>query len=770
LSPLRILLVDDQEPVRRGLRSLLSSRTDWLVCGEAVDGLEAVEKAKTLRPNVVLMDISMPRMNGLEATRIIRQEVPESQVILISQNDPTIVDQQAAKMDVRGYVVKADLSRDLLPAIDRLVGRRGEESSNPDGNKLSSVSHGLGFTKSAPLRKGGENIIDSAVFQMGSAADTPLPDGEVSLESILCTEELHRRPSRPPDHEKENRALVALAQALADSPGTILQTLADTILEVFQADSAGLSLLTTHDGGKRFYWPAIAGRWNPHIGGGTPRNFGPCGDVLDRNIPLLFRHFERRYTYFQPITPPAEECLLVPFYVEGKAVGTIWAIAHDDRRKFDAEDERLLSSLGKFASSAYQIHGALESLELQEAERKSADRVTGLLAAIVDSSDDAIVSKSLDGFVTSWNKSAERLFGYTAEEAVGQHITLIVPADRRHEESTILEQLKRGKRVDHFETVRMHKDGKMLDVSLTISPVKDAAGSVVGASKVARDITERKRTERALNESEERLRTLADGLETQVRVRTQELEKRNTEVLQQSEQLRELSNRLLQTQDDERRRIARELHDSAGQIVTALGLNLASITHHLGQDPLIGKAVEESRELIQQLSKEIRTMSYLLHPPLLDENGLLEAIRWYMQGLTERSGLNIELTISENFGRLAGEIELAVFRIVQECLTNIHRHSASKTATIRLSRTAESVSLQIQDEGKGISAEMLARIQAQRSGVGITGIRERVRHFRGVMDIQSSGRGTKISVTFPILMSATSEPKEILQQSTAATG
>jgi PAS domain S-box-containing protein len=605
---------------------------------------------------------------------------------------------------------------------------------------------------------------------MGCDSYTSLPDCEVSLESILSTDELHRRPSRPPDHEKENRALVALAQALADSPGTILQTLADTILEVFQADSAGLSLLTTHDGGKRFYWPAIAGRWNPHIGGGTPRNFGPCGDVLDRNIPLLFRHFERRYTYFQPITPPAEECLLVPFYVEGKAVGTIWAIAHDDRRKFDAEDERLLSSLGKFASSAYQIHGALESLELQEAERKSAERVTGLLAAIVDSSDDAIVSKSLDGFVTSWNKSAERLFGYTAEEAVGQHITLIVPADRRHEESTILEQLKRGKRVDHFETVRMHKDGKMLDVSLTISPVKDAAGSVVGASKVARDITERKRTERALNESEERLRTLADGLETQVRVRTQELEQRNTEVLQQSEQLRELSNRLLQTQDDERRRIARELHDSAGQIVTALGLNLASITHHLGQEPLIGKAVEESRELIQQLSKEIRTMSYLLHPPLLDENGLLEAIRWYMQGLTERSGLNIELTISENFGRLAGEIELAVFRIVQECLTNIHRHSASKTATIRLSRTAESVSLQIQDEGKGISAEMLARIQAQRSGVGITGIRERVRHFRGVMDIQSSGRGTKISVTFPILMSATSEPKEILQQSTAATG
>ena len=746
MSILRILIVDDHEVVRRGLRSLLAPRVNWEVCGEAADGVEAVEKAKTLRPNVVLMDISMPRMNGLDATRIIRRDLPECQVVIVSMNDREIASRHAREVNAAAYVSKSETPQMLLSTIERVVERR------------------------EPVPNGGATVTESTGSQKADGVEIAIPDGDVSLESILCTEELQRRPSRPPDYEKENRALVALAQALADSRHTILQTLADTILQVTRAGSAGLSLLTTHDGGKRFYWPAIAGLWKPHIGGGTPRDFGPCGDVLDRNIPLLFRHFERRYTYFQPITPPAEECLLVPFYVEGKAVGTIWAIAHDDRRKFDAEDERLLSSLGKFASSAYQIHGALESLELQEAERKSADRVTGLLAAIVDSSDDAIVSKSLDGFVTSWNKSAERLFGYTAEEAVGQHITLIVPADRRHEESTILEQLKRGKRVDHFETVRMHKDGKMLDVSLTISPVKDAAGSVVGASKVARDITERKRTERALNESEERLRTLADGLETQVRVRTQELEQRNTEVLQQSEQLRELSNRLLQTQDDERRRIARELHDSAGQIVTALGLNLASITHHLGQDPLIGKAVEESRELIQQLSKEIRTMSYLLHPPLLDENGLLEAIRWYMQGLTERSGLNIELTISENFGRLAGEIELAVFRIVQECLTNIHRHSASKTATIRLSRTAESVSLQIQDEGKGISAEMLARIQAQRSGVGITGIRERVRHFRGVMDIQSSGRGTKISVTFPILMSATSEPKEILQQSTAATG
>jgi transcriptional regulator with GAF, ATPase, and Fis domain len=201
-----------------------------------------------------------------------------------------------------------------------------------------------------------------------------LPDGAASLESILCTEELRRRPSRPPDYETENRALVSLRSALANSPQTILHTLAETILEVTQADSSGLSLLTKDDGGKRFYWPAIAGMWKPHTGGGTPRDFGPCGDVLDRNCTLLFQHFERRYPYLLPVEPSAEECLLVPFYVEGKAVGTIWAIMHDDRRRFDAEDERLMGSLGKFASSAYQTLAYVEDLKFQVAEREKAER------------------------------------------------------------------------------------------------------------------------------------------------------------------------------------------------------------------------------------------------------------------------------------------------------------------------------------------------------------------------------------------------------------
>ena len=414
---------------------------------------------------------------------------------------------------------------------------------------------------------------------------------------------------------------MALAKELNDWPQTILQTLADTILEVSQADSAGISLLRTEEGAERFYWPAIAGVWKPYVGGGTPREFGPCGDVLDSNSPLLLRHIERRYTYFTPVTPPVEECLLVPFYVEDKAVGTIWVVAHDDRRKFDAEDLRILRSLGTFASSAYQTLVSLETLKFQVAERK---------------------------------------------------------------------------------------------------------------------------------QIEENYRTLAETLDAEVRVRTQELEQRNLEVLQQSEQLRELSKRLLQTQDQERRRIARDLHDSAGQIVAAIGMNLASLNQRIAGNPEVVKVVAESREMIQQLSKEIRTMSYLLHPPMLTENGLLYAIRWYVRGLAERSGLNIELGIADDFGRLPDDMELTIFRIVQECLTNIHRHSGGKTATIRLSRNTENVFLEIHDDGKGILDETLVAIRTQRSGVGTTGMRERVGHFKGVMDIQSNDTGTTVSATFPV--------------------
>jgi len=335
-----------------------------------------------------------------------------------------------------------------------------------------------------------------------------------SLESILCTEELQRRPSRPPDYEKENQALVKLVSALADSPTTIFRTLAETIQDVTQCDSAGLSLLTRdgktpHVDGKRFYWPAIAGMWNPHVGGGTPRDFGPCGDVLDQDRTLLFTHFERRYPYLMPVNPAAEECLLVPFYVAGKAVGTIWGIMHSDRRKFDAEDDRVMASLGKFASSAYQALAHIEELKIQVAEREKAEAEVRQLASgleakvrrLVDANVVGIVMWNLEGTITGANEAFLRMVQYDREDLASGRVRwadLTPPEWRGHAERAIAD-LKATGSFQPFEKEYFRKDGSR--VPGLVGGALFEGGGKEGVAFVL-DLSEQKRAERALRRSE----------------------------------------------------------------------------------------------------------------------------------------------------------------------------------------------------------------------------------------------------------------------------
>jgi signal transduction histidine kinase len=263
---------------------------------------------------------------------------------------------------------------------------------------------------------------------------------------------------------------------------------------------------------------------------------------------------------------------------------------------------------------------------------------------------------------------------------------------------------------------------------------------------------------RLQGEGEQRYRGLAESLERQVHSRTKQLEQRTTELVKQSKDIRYLSAQLLQMQDEERRHIARELHDSAGQTLALLGMNLTELVQHAkAKDPDIALQAEASEELVRQLQKEIRTATYLLHPPLLDESGLSSALGWYIQGLKERTGLNIALEMSEDFGRIQPDIELAIFRLIQECLTNIHRHSGSKSATIRVARDAENVDVEVRDQGNGISPERLAEIQSGGAGVGIRGMRERVAQFAGTVRIHSDSSGTAICVTLPISHDAVRE-------------
>jgi PAS domain S-box-containing protein len=605
-------------------------------------------------------------------------------------------------------------------------------------------------------------------------------DGGVPLESVLCTEELKRRPARPPDYHTENRALMSLAQALADSPETILQRLADTILEVLGVGTAGVSLLAQDE--SEFYWPAVAGAWKEHLGGGTPRDFGPCGDVLDCNAPLMFQHAERRYTYIQAVTPPMEEALLVPFHVAGKAVGTIWAITHGEMRQFDSEDLRKLISLGRFASSAYQATTSLKLFEQQrERLRQSqADLTTTVLElqksggeasearrAALNLMEDAVSSReaverlNVDlreseerfrmvadnisqlawtcdrlGDVTWYNRRWLEYTGFSLEDMNGWDWAKV-----QHPEhiDRVVAGVKRSAEADEpwEDTFPLRgKDGTYRWFFSLAVPIRDASGKTVRWFGTNTDITVQRTAEEALRDAQKLLERSHRELELLVEQRTAAV--------------RKLSADVIHLQDDERRRISRELHDSVGQYLAHAKMGVDGLMK-AGMAEKEAKALSRVSETLDKCLAETRTISHLLHPPLLDEIGLASAARWYVEGFSERSGIQVNLSISEKLNRLPGALELVLFRVLQESLTNVHRHADTRSVDIQVQVGAGEVMLEVRDHGKGIPPQLLERFRTtgQGAGIGLAGMRERIHEQGGLFEIQST-KGTLVRVVIPL--------------------
>jgi len=229
------------------------------------------------------------------------------------------------------------------------------------------------------------------------------------------------------------------------------------------------------------------------------------------------------------------------------------------------------------------------------------------------------------------------------------------------------------------------------------------------------------------------------------------------ELHRKTQQLEVLNAQMTRLQDEERRRIARELHDSVGQLLAAIAMNSAVVdaeSHKLSSDAV--KRVSENAALVEEASKQIRTISYLLHPPLLDEAGLASALRWYVEGFSERSKIDAKLDIPPNFADLSKEMELSIFRVVQECLTNIHRHAGSSTAAIRIAQDEACLRVEIEDAGKGIPPEKRSTFKASaHTGVGLRGMRERLRLLGGTLHIQSDDRGTRVTAILPVVRAAT---------------
>jgi PAS domain S-box-containing protein len=335
-----------------------------------------------------------------------------------------------------------------------------------------------------------------------------------------------------------------------------------------------------------------------------------------------------------------------------------------------------------------------------------------------------------DGRVSSWNIGAKRIKGYEPSEIIGQHFSRFYPEDdvQAGKPQRELQDAMRDGRVED-EGWRVRKDGSRFWANVVITALRGEQGQLLGFSKVTRDFTQRMQAEQALRDSKEKL---------------QESEK----------SLRELSLHLLRTQDEERRRIGRDLHDSLGQYLTALKIRLDAFRSAAARNQAPDVAeLSECSELTNDAIKEVRTISYLMYPPMLDEMGLKSAIPWYLEGFTQRSGIKTAFEAPSEFPRLAPEVELALFRVLQESLTNVHRHSGSPTARVRLTATDKSAVLEISDQGKGTPLRSFnsAAPGSQRAlGVGLRGMNERILQIGGALELSSSEKGTTVSAIIPL--------------------
>ena len=366
----------------------------------------------------------------------------------------------------------------------------------------------------------------------GAHSDTSLaPHRAVELTTILRTGELDRRAERPPDLATENRALVALAEALAGSPHRMLETLADTMIDVFRCGSAGVTLLTP--GHQWFCWSAVAGAWREHLGLTTSRKSGPWGDVIAANASLLFSRWDRRYPELANVTPIAEESLVTPVHVHARAVGTIWIVAHDPARQFDSEDRRLLESLSRFAGAAVRASESVDSREQRRAAlnvmedaieaRDAVEHLNLELAAreqrfreMIDALPAAVYVTDADGRLTHFNPECIRLAGRTPQPGADQWCVTwkLYQSDGTPlplQDCPMAMSLDSGRPIRGQEVVAERPDGTRVWLAAYPTPLTDADGRIVGGINMLVDITERKRAEEAAQRSEVQLQQeLAD--------------------------------------------------------------------------------------------------------------------------------------------------------------------------------------------------------------------------------------------------------------------
>lgn len=814
---MRVLIVDDHEVVRRGVRSLLSSRADLDICGEAVDGRDAIAKALELKPDVITMDISMPNLNGLEATREIRRILPETPVLIMSQHDIPEMMKQALDAGATAYIVKSAISTQLIAALDRVrrsepapglvfgsaqanadiqeILRRSAELENAlreseEHFRLTFEQAGVGMAhvdlagrwlrvnrKLCDIVGYSESELCHMKFQEITHPDD-LTDNLAQSEKILSGEldnlTLEKRYIRKDGavvwvnltvaaRRDSNRQFMHFVSVVEDitarknAEAELLRAKQElqTIAANFASEAQALDRLNIcssrlwridnlQDGLTEMLSAVIelvgADKGNvqlldPRKGAliiAAQRGFSQ--DILDllREISMedstvcakSLRNGRR--TIVEDVETDADFVSLrevarnagfravisTPLLGTGNTpLGVISTHFANPQRPTPEALRRLDLYVRQAADFIQRCH-------IEIARRQSEEH----FRAIVDTTPECVKLVAPDGTLLHINASGLRMVeAASLDSVIGKNLYDLIPPYDREKFRAFNERICQGHK-DSLQHDIVTLRGAIRHMETHSAPFRQPDGGFVQLA-VTRDVTRRREADEAMKEAE-------------------------------------LSGRLLQLQDEERRRIARELHDGAGQLLAAINMNSSKIAREQQKlSPTAAHALQENIEIVERISAEIRNLSRLLHPPLLDEVGLKSALSEYVTGFSSRSNILVKLEIPDNWEPLPREYELSLFRIVQECLTNVHRHSGSSTAIVRLTPTPSEIVLEVTDQGHGMPPEIQQKFSnGSSAGVGLRGMRERVRQIGGSLEINTRANGTTVVAVLPLREQAQAAP------------
>lgn len=463
----------------------------------------------------------------------------------------------------------------------------------------------------------------------------------------------------------------------------------------------------------------------------------PLRDVASSRTPRLLERLPENATnrLFAPWQRPVAQAYALPLTLPASSIKMVMIFGLSSHLPFDSHYETFLQLVGTRLV-------ALLDAKIHQTEKT---RAVEKYRFLIEANPFGTMITDLQGRVKYVSPKFLHTLGYCEADVESGKVSWanLTPAEYREADACAVEQLKAVGRCDVYETVFLACDGRRVPILIG----KSTMGSSGGETEVAAFMTDLT----PLKAAEAALRRANDELERTVAERTAALNSEVSDRRRAEDNLRMLTGRLLRSQDEERRYMARELHDHAGQTLVALILNLSELQESAGTgSPEVKQLVADSYKLSEDLSREIRTLSYLLHPPLLDEAGLGSALRWFVNGFSERSKIKVDLDIPDDMGRLPTELELVVFRVIQESLTNVHRHSGSASAQIRLERWDGQVTLEIRDQGKGISRKRQRELSGAHVGVGVRGMEERVRQFNGTLKVDSDRSGTTVMVELPL--------------------